>query len=78
VPRKTLTFDFGVVMDGSETVPPADADRVYVRSIPEKSDPASISNVASAHVSGAVFQRGAARRDRHGSGGGRRAAGAHL
>ncbi|MFB6230130.1 MAG: SLBB domain-containing protein [Salinibacter sp.] len=58
VPRKTLTFDLGAVMDGSETVSLADADRVHVRSIPEESDPASISNVASAQVSGAVFQPG--------------------
>lgn len=58
VPRRDLNFSLDAVLDGSETVSLSDADRVHIRAVPNRSDPAAASNVASAAVSGAVYQPG--------------------
>ena len=58
VPRKDLNYDLGAVLAGEKTVSLADADRVRIRAVPERSDPAAASNVASAEVTGAVYQPG--------------------
>ncbi len=58
VPRRDLNYDLGAVMDGATTVSLADADRVHIRSVPDRSDPAAASNVASAEIAGAVYQPG--------------------
>nr|WP_279303780.1 SLBB domain-containing protein [Salinibacter ruber] len=58
VPRKDLNFSLDAVLDSTETVPLSDADRVHIRAVPDRSDPAAASNVASAAVSGAVYQPG--------------------
>ena len=58
VPRRDLNFSLDAVLDGSETVSLSDADRVHIRAVPDRSDPAAASNVASAAVSGAVYQPG--------------------
>ncbi|MEF8816526.1 MAG: SLBB domain-containing protein [Salinibacter sp.] len=58
VPRKDLNYDLNAVLSGDETVPLSDADRVRIRAVPERTDPAAASAVASARISGAVFQPG--------------------
>ena len=58
VPRRDLNFSLDAVLDGSETVSLSDADRVHIQTVPDRSDPAAASNVASAAVSGAVYQPG--------------------
>lgn len=58
VPRKDLNYDLGAVMNEDTTVPLADADRVHIRAVPARSDPAAASNVPSAEISGAVYQPG--------------------
>ncbi len=56
VPRKDLNFSLDAVLDSTETVPLSDADRVHIRAVPDRSDPVAASSVASAAVSGAVYQ----------------------
>ncbi len=58
VPRKDLNFSLDAVLDSTETVPLSDADRVHIRAVPDRSDPVAASSVASAAVSGAVYQPG--------------------
>ena len=58
VPRTDLNYDLGAVMAGRTTVSLADADRVHIRSVPDRTDPAAASNVPSAQITGAVYQPG--------------------
>lgn len=58
VPRKDLNYDLDAVLAGETTVALSDADRVRIPSVPDRADPAAASNVASARISGAVFQPG--------------------
>jgi len=58
VPRRDLNYDLGAVMAGRTTVSLADADRVHIRSVPDRTDPAAASNVPSAQITGAVYQPG--------------------
>lgn len=58
VPRRDLNFSLDAVLDGSETVSLSDADRVHIQTVPDRNDPAAASSVASATVSGAVYQPG--------------------
>ncbi|MFB6278882.1 MAG: SLBB domain-containing protein [Salinibacter sp.] len=58
VPRKELIFDLEKVLAGEQSIDLSDADRVHIQSIPARSDPATTSKVASARISGAVFQPG--------------------
>jgi protein involved in polysaccharide export with SLBB domain len=58
VPRKDLNYDLSAVLAGETTVPLSDADRVRIRAVPERSDPAAASTVPSVEVTGAVYQPG--------------------
>ena len=58
VPRRDLNYDLGAVLNGETTVSLADADRVHIRAVPDRTDPAAASNVPSAQVTGAVYQPG--------------------
>ncbi len=58
VPRRDLNFSLDAVLNGDATVPLSDADRVRIRAVPTRDDPAAASNVASAAVAGAVYQPG--------------------
>ncbi len=58
VPRKDLNYDLGAVMAGETSVALADADSVHIRAVPDRVDPAAASNVASAQITGAVYQPG--------------------
>jgi len=58
VPRRDLNYDLGAVLNGETTVSLADADRVHIRAVPDRTDPATASNVPSAQVTGAVYQPG--------------------
>ncbi|MCS3697413.1 SLBB domain-containing protein [Salinibacter ruber] len=58
VPRTDLNYDLDAVLAGDTTVELRDADRVRIKAVPERTDPAAASNVASASVNGAIFQPG--------------------
>ncbi len=58
VPRKALNHNLDAVLSGETTVELSDADRVRIKSVPDRQDPAAASNIESAAISGAVFQPG--------------------
>ena len=58
VPRTDLNYDLGAVMAGETTVALADADSVHIRAVPDRTDPAAASSVASVQITGAVYQPG--------------------